>query len=84
MTRDVRLYSLSTCGSCRAVKELLARSGLAHEVIDVDLLDDAERKRVLPELKKVNPQGSFPTTVIGGRVILGNDSKAILEALYLD
>jgi glutaredoxin len=84
MTRDVRLYSLSTCGSCRAVKDLLARSGLDHEIIDMDLLDDAERKRVLLELKKVNPQGSFPTTVIGGRVILGNDSKAILEALYLD
>jgi glutaredoxin-like protein NrdH len=79
----VRLYSLSTCGSCRAVKHLLSKTGIAHEIIDMDLLDDSRRKRVMPEFKKANPQGSFPTIVINGRVIVGNDSKAILEALYL-
>ena len=46
-------------------------------------LDETQRKAVMPEFKKANPQGSFPTVVINGRVILGNDSKAILEALYL-
>lgn len=83
MPTNVRLYSLSTCGSCRAVKHLLTRTGIPHEVIDIDLLDDTRRKRVMPEFKKANPQGSFPTIVINGRVIVGYDSKAILEALYL-
>ena len=83
MPPTVRIYSLSTCGSCRAVKHLLAKTGLPHEIIDMDLLDEAERKLMLPELKKVNPRVSFPTIVINSRVILGNDSKAILEALYL-
>jgi glutaredoxin-like protein NrdH len=83
MSRAVRLYSLSTCGSCRAVKHLLTRSGLPHEIIDMDLLDAEQRKMVIPEFKKANPQGTFPTIVIDGRVIIGNDSKAILEALYL-
>lgn len=83
MVPTVRLYSLSTCGSCRAVKQLLAKTGIPHEIIDVDLLDDARRRLVMPEFKKANPRGSFPTTVIRDRVIVGNDSKAILEALYL-
>jgi glutaredoxin-like protein NrdH len=83
MPSAVRLYSLSTCGSCRAVKHLLNRTGIPHEIFDMDLLDDTQRKAVMPEFKKANPQGSFPTVVINGRVILGYDSKAILEALYL-
>ena len=83
MPLAVRLYGLSTCGSCRAVKQLLAKTGIAHEIIEMDLLNEAERKSTMPEFKRINPQVSFPTIVINGRVILGNDSKAIIEALYL-
>ena len=83
MPPDVRLYSLSTCGTCRAVKQLLTKTGIPYEIIDMDLLDDARRKLVMPEFKEANPRVSFPTIVINGRVIVGYDSKAILEALYL-
>jgi glutaredoxin len=65
------------------VKQLLAHTGISHEIIEMDLLDEPERNLMLAELKKDNPRGSFPTIVINGRVILGNDSKAIMEALYL-
>jgi glutaredoxin len=77
------VYALSTCGHCRAAKKLLEQKGVEYDFVDVDLLSKEELKQVLEEVAKVNPQRSFPTLVIGEKVVVGNREDEILEALGL-
>ena len=79
----VFLYALSTCGHCRNTKRLLDEHGVKYDFLDVDLLDREELKKVLEEVAKVNPQRSFPTILIGDKVIVGYRELEILEALGL-
>jgi glutaredoxin len=79
----VFVYALSTCGHCRAAKMLLDQKGVKYDFVDVDLLSRDELKKVLEEVAKVNPQRSFPTLVIGEKVVVGNREDEILEALGL-
>jgi glutaredoxin-like protein NrdH len=78
---DIKLYALSTCVHCRGCKELLDRSGRAYDCLDVDKLEPAERKRILEEIKHLNPRISFPTLVIGDNVIVGFKKEEIQEML---
>ena len=50
---------------------------------DVDLLEGDERKAILEDVKKFNPKCSFPTIIIGEKVIVGFKEKDIKEALGL-
>ena len=79
----VFLYALSTCGHCRNTKRLLDEHGIKYDFVDVDLLPRDELKKVLDEVRKVNPQTSFPTILIGDKVIVGYREPEILEALGL-
>ncbi len=83
MGNPVKLYSLSTCSHCRATKKYLDECKVQYEFTDVDLLDKSERKGVLEEIKKLNPHCSFPTIIIGGKVIVGFKEDEIKEALGL-
>jgi glutaredoxin-like protein NrdH len=78
---DIKLYALSTCGHCRSCKDLLDKSGCSYDCIDVDKLEPTERKRILEEIKNLNPRISFPTLVIGDRVIVGFKPDEIKEIL---
>ncbi|WP_245618970.1 glutaredoxin family protein [Methanogenium cariaci] len=64
----VTLFSLSTCGHCRRTKTFLEEKGIAYDYIDVDCLSGGETFTggVYDLVKSYNPQGSFPTIVIGG------------------
>jgi len=79
----VFLYALSTCGHCRAAKKLLDEKGVKYDFVDVDLLPRDELRKVLDEVSKMNPQRSFPTIIIGDKVIVGTRELEILEALGL-
>ena len=79
----VFLYALSTCGHCRATKKLLDENGVRYDFVDVDLLSRDELRKVLDEVAKLNPQRSFPTILIGDKVIVGDRELEILEALGL-
>ncbi len=79
----VFLYALSTCGHCRNTKKFLDEHGVQYDFVDVDLLSKAELAKTLDEVRKVNPQRSFPTVVIGDKVIVGFRESEILEALGL-
>ena len=79
----VFLYALSTCGHCRAAKKLLDDQGVVYDFVYVDQLSRDELKKTLEEVAKVNPQRSFPTILIGEKVIVGNREEEILEALGL-
>ena len=77
----VELYSLSTCSHCKDTKDLLDQCGIDYDCVDVDRLDADKRRTILEEIKKVNPQCTFPTMVAGEKVIIGFKEAEIKEAL---
>ena len=79
--QDVKVFSLSTCSHCKATKKYLSDCTIKYEFIDVDLLKGDERKAILEDVKKFNPRCSFPTIIIGEKVIVGFKEKEIQEAL---
>jgi glutaredoxin len=81
--KKVKIYSLSTCSHCKSTKKLLTDCMVQYEFEDVDLLDGEERKLILEDIKKINPKCSFPTIIIGDKIIVGFKEKAIKEALGL-
>jgi glutaredoxin-like protein NrdH len=83
MNQSVKMYSLSTCGHCKATKKLLNDCEVAYEFTDVDLLEGEERAAILEDVKRWNPNCSFPTIIIGDKVIVGYKEREIREALGL-
>ena len=79
--KDVKVFSLSTCSHCRATKKYLSECTIKYEFVDVDLLKGDERKAIIDDVKKFNPRCSFPTIIIGEKVIVGFKEKEIREAL---
>jgi glutaredoxin-like protein NrdH len=78
---DIMLYALSTCIHCRNAKELLNDCGVKYDCVEVDKLDKEQRAAILEEIKKINPSCSFPTLIIGGKIIIGFRKDEITEAL---
>ena len=64
---EVMLYTLSTCIWCRKVKDLLAQLGVEYSYVDVDLLEESEKSKVVNDIKKWNPSCSFPTMVLNNK-----------------
>ena len=83
MDNNVKMYSLSTCGHCKATKRLLDDCSVQYEFTDVDLLEGEERAAILEDVRKLNPRCSFPTIIIGEKVIVGYKENEIREALGL-
>ena len=54
------MYTLSTCGHCKAAKKFMTDHGVAYTCKDVDLLTGDERKATIEEVKKYNPVMQFP------------------------
>ncbi len=79
----VKVYSLSTCSHCKSVKKLMDECTVKYEFVDVDRLKGEERKAILADVKKFNPRCSFPTIIIGDKVIVGYKEEKIKEALGL-
>ena len=70
---DIKLYALSTCVWCKKTRKLLDELRVAYDCLEVDLLDAKEGDRVEEEeVKKWNPDGTYPTMVI-------NNEKAIIN-----
>jgi glutaredoxin len=82
--KPVMIYTLSTCSHCKSTKKLLDECTIQYDFVDVDLLEGEERKAILEDIKKVNPRCSFPTILIGDKVIVGYKEKEIKEALGLE
>lgn len=79
---NVMLYALSTCPWCKKTKKLLADLGVEYDYVDVDLLDDNERRDALETVKKWNPACSYPTLVLNNKTcIVGFREDEIRKAL---
>jgi glutaredoxin-like protein NrdH len=81
MPPKVKIFTLSTCSHCKATKKFLNDNGITFDFIDVDLSQGTQREIVLEEVVKYNPQRSFPTIVIGDKIIVGFKEADIREAL---
>ena len=80
---SVKVFSLSTCSHCKSTKKFLSDCTIKYEFVDVDQLQGDERKAILEDVKKFNPRCSFPTIIIGEKVIVGFKEKEIKGALGL-
>ena len=78
---EIKIFSLSTCSHCKATKKFIDGCTIKYEFVDVDLLKGDERKAIIEDVKKFNPRCSFPTIIIGDKVIVGFKEKEIKEAL---
>lgn len=78
---EVKIYTLSTCSHCKATKKFLEECKIQYEFTDVDITKGEERKAILEDIRKINPKCSFPTIIIGDKVIVGFKEDEIKEAL---
>lgn len=81
MQQNIKLYALSTCPHCRRTRDLLDSLGVDYDCTEVDLLEGSSQWAASQEVKKYNPAMTFPTMVVGDKVIVGYDEDAIREAL---
>jgi glutaredoxin-like protein NrdH len=79
----IKLYTLSTCSHCKRTKQFFKDNGINVEFQDVDLLDGEERERVMAEVRKLNPDCTFPTICIGDTVIVGFQEENLRKTLGL-
>jgi glutaredoxin len=78
----ILVYALSTCMWCRMAKNLLKDLGIGFEYVDVDLLPVEEKDAVKKEIRKWNPDGSYPTIVIRDKdCVSGFDEIEIKEKI---
>ena len=81
MSAKVKIFTLSTCSHCKATKKFMQDNGIPFDCVDVDLLQGADREKILREVEKYNPQRSFPTIIIGDTIIIGFRESDIREVL---
>ncbi len=81
--KKVRLYALSTCPTCKRLKQFLDDNNIKYELIEVDLLDSGEQWLTTKEVKRYNPEVTFPTLVVED-VITEFNEQAIKNALGME
>jgi glutaredoxin-like protein NrdH len=79
----IKLYTLSTCSHCNRTKRFFKDCGIDVEFTDVDLVSGGERAAILDEVRKLNPDCSFPTICIGDIIIVGFNEEKLKKALDL-
>jgi len=77
----IKLYTLSTCSHCNRTKRFFRENSIDMEFIDVDLLTGAERERIMDEVRKVNPDCSFPTICIDEIIVVGFNEEKLRKSL---
>jgi glutaredoxin-like protein NrdH len=83
MAKKIIVYTLSTCSHCKACKNFLNSNNVEYDYVDVDQLQGEKRSEVLDEVREHNPNLSFPTIVVDGKVIVGFRENELKELLGL-
>ena len=76
MSRNVKVYSTSTCPYCVRLKSFLTEKSVAFENIDVG--SDPQKAK---EMVEKSGQMAVPVIDIDGKIILGFDKEAISKEL---
>lgn len=78
----VTIYALSTCVWCKLTKQFLSDNGVAYEFVDVDLLDENDKRKVHEAILTRGGSLSYPTTIVDDKkVITGFRKDQLKEAL---
>ncbi|HII72391.1 TPA: hypothetical protein HA265_06570 [Candidatus Woesearchaeota archaeon] len=72
----VKVYSTPTCPYCKLAKEWLTQKGVKFQDINV-----AEDEAARDEMIEKSGQMGVPVIMIGEKIIVGFDLKALEEAL---
>jgi glutaredoxin len=79
---SVFLFSLSTCGMCRRVKQLLSDLAVDFDFLDVDLLDEENKDAAKRKMRNWDRRVAFPMLIINNTTcIVGDEPELIREAL---
>ena len=81
--KEIRLITLSTCYFCNTLKKQLKEAGFRYTFTDLDLLPEEERTEQMDEIKKFNPEESFPIVIIDNVAIVGYQEERIKQELGL-
>lgn len=81
--KEIRLITLSTCFFCNSLKRQLKEAGFHYTFTDLDLLPEEEREEQMGEIRKFNPEESFPIVIIGDVAIVGYQEERIKKELGL-
>lgn len=69
MSRKIMFYSLSTCPACKKAKQFLDSKGVVYEYIEIDKLSKDEQNNLCNEIKRFNPNLTFPTIVVSDTIV---------------
>jgi glutaredoxin len=75
----VTLYALSTCVWCKLTKQFLNENNVEYEYIDVDLIDDADKRKIREIIQDKSGSLSYPTTIIDGKIVINGFRKDKLK-----
>lgn len=81
--KPVKVFALSTCAHCSKCKDFLNEMGVNYECVHVDQLTGEERRLIVEEVRKFNPSVSFPTVVVGDKVVVGFKKDELTKLLEL-
>lgn len=78
----VTLYALSTCVWCKMTKQFLTDNEVEYEFVNVDLLEDDDKKEAHQAILSKGATLSYPTIIIDDKtVITGFKKDQLKEAL---
>lgn len=84
MGKSVRLFTISTCAHCRALKKILDDHAIPYESTDVDLMPKEERESFINAILKYNEKKVFPVIFIGQKAIIGFQEQLIRKELEIE
>ena len=66
----VLLYTLSTCGHCKAAKQFLKDVEVEFEYIDVDLCNQKDKQEIQSDILKRKSNFAFPKIIIDDNILI--------------
>ncbi|WP_231583994.1 glutaredoxin family protein [Desulfovibrio sp. TomC] len=81
MLPHVKIFTLSTCSHCTQAKEYLEARKVPYDSVSVDLTVGDERTQALDTIRRLNPELTFPTIIIGDKTVIGFRPDGIAAAL---
>ena len=80
---EIKLLTLSTCFFCSTLKRKLKEAGYQYSYTDLDLLPEPDRDQQMDEIRRFNPEESFPIVIIDNVAIVGYQEERIKKELGL-
>jgi glutaredoxin len=75
----VTVFALSTCVWCKMTKQFLNENDVSYEFVDVDLLDEEEKKKVRQNITSKGGSLNYPTVIVDDEVVITGFRKDKLK-----